>query len=131
MYFYCIIVCGGNLSASNDMQYIKSANYPLDYPHGLDCVWEITASAGYYVILTFDEFHLEDHRQCNYDYVELYEVISNNKTTIAKICSRHGLHRSYNSSGSRMYVKFHSDSSNRYKGYKASYKQGVFVLQYF
>ena len=102
-----------------------STNYPEYYKHYSKCEWEITASDGHLVVLTFLDFALESNDNCGYDYVELSEQVSNNKKVIAKLCGEQGLNKTYRSSGSKMLVKFRSDGSRRLKGFKASFKQGV------
>ena len=46
-----------------------SPNYPDQYPHNTDCVWEISVREGRTVALTFDDFNIESHTTCLYDYV--------------------------------------------------------------
>ena len=94
------------------------------YKHRQNCKWEINASAGKVVILTFKDFHLESNSGCSYDYVKLSEKISNGINVIAKLCAKQGAGKTYRSSGSRMIVNFKSDGSNAYKGFKASFVQG-------
>ena len=94
-------------------------NYPAVYPNRQDCVWEINAPIGYYVVVTFEDFQLESKI---FDYVELSE----NKRHIAKLGLMDGLNKTYRSFASSMLLKFHSDPSGTNRGFKASYKQGVF-----
>ena len=96
-------------------------NYPKKYSNNLDCQWEIHASIGYYVVLTFEDFQLES---VIFDYVELSE----NKRHIAKLGSTDGLFMTYRSFASSMLIKFHSDAYTGYRGFTASYKQGGFKL---
>ena len=115
------------MTASNNVNYFKSKNYPQFYPHYQDCKWEIKATVGFVVELTFKDFLLEKHSNCKYDYLELSEDdVSNNHTVIAKLCSTQGVNKTFYSSGINIRVKFHTDSSNRHKGFLASYKQGGF-----
>ena len=118
---FIIVRCRMILNASNSVQYFRSMNYPDKYPNNQDCEWEIHPSIGYYVILTFEDFQLE---KIYFDYVELSE----NKRHIARLCSTDGLNKTYRSYASRMLIKFHSGSVNSYRGFKASYKQGVCKL---
>ena len=94
-------------------------NYPAKYPNRQDCEWEIHARFGYYVVVIFEDFRLESK---SLDYVELSE----NKRYIAKLGLTDGLNNTYRSFASSMLIKFHSDPSVTYRGFKASYKQGVF-----
>ena len=96
-------------------------NYPKKYSNDLDYQWEIHASIGYYVTLTFEDFQLESSI---FDYVDLSE----NKRHIAKLGSTDGLFKTYRSFASSMLMKFHSDPYTVFRGFKASYKQGGFQL---
>ena len=61
-----------------------SPDYPQHYAHDLDCSWTITVSAGYYIYLHFEHFHLEDGgSHCPYDYVQIFDgsLASNPITT--------------------------------------------------
>ena len=122
MHYYVIIACGGNLDAKNDVQYIKSKNYPATYKQSQDCQFGINASFGYYIAIKFEELKVDAN--CTYAYVELFEQISSKQTLIAKLCSTHGVNKTYQSSGSRMIVKFNLEGRNTSKRFKASFKQG-------
>lgn len=37
-----------------------------------DCDWTIEAESGYQIQLTFLTFHLEEERECSYDFVEVF-----------------------------------------------------------
>ena len=92
--------------------------YPAKYPNKQDCQWEIRPSIGYYVVITFEDFLLENE---DLDYIELSEY----NRHIAKLSSTDGLNKTYRTFTSRMLIKFHSDHYVRYRGFKASYKQGM------
>ena len=118
-----ITVCGGVFVASSKIQYIKSTHYPSTYPNDLDCHWEFRSSAKL-IRLTFQDFNLEADKNCSRDYVELWEIISGKKTIIKKLCSTNGLRKTYRSSISRIFVNFHTDENNGYRGFKASFEEG-------
>ena len=123
----CVIVCGGILNASNNIQYIKTTN-DMTIPHQ-KCQWQINASLGQRILLKFEDFNLGSQLNCSYAYVELSEKISNKKIVIAKLCSTtQGLNKSFYSSGSTMDVSFYSQGLTADKGFKATFKQGVFYL---
>ena len=118
---YIIVPCRTIFNASNSVQYFGSMYYPAKYPNNQDCQWEIRPSIGYYIVVTFEDFLLEGG---GHDYVELSE----NKRHIAKLSSTDGLKKTYRTFASKMLIKFHSDGNKRYRGFKASYKQGGFIL---
>ena len=126
---YIIVRCRMILNASNSVQYFGSMYYPDKYPNNQDCEWEIHPLIGYYVVVTFEDFQLQKTYHCSenrysYEYVELSE----NMRHIARLCSTEGLNKTYRSFTSRMLIKFHSNSEYSYRGFKASYKQGVCKL---
>ena len=123
--FLCdsLTVCGGFFAASSKIQYIKTIHYPSTYPNDLACQWEFRSSAKL-IQLTFQDFNLEADKNCSRDYVELWEIISGNKIIIKKLCSANGLNKTYRSSVSRMFLNFHTDGKNAYKGFKASFEEG-------
>ena len=61
---------------------ITSPNYPGQYPHRRICVWKIRVAEGRRVTLTFDEFDLEAHPRCVYDYVTVGCEYSTSTVTI-------------------------------------------------
>lgn len=48
-----------------------SPNYPNPYDHNAECYWTITVAQGSSILLTFEDFSMENHIQCMYDYVEV------------------------------------------------------------
>ena len=128
MICYIIVPCYVVLEASNSVQYFASMNYPAKYPNYQDCRWQIYASIGHYVVVTFEDFHLHPSRYCSensFDYVQL----SQSWRHIATLCSTDGLNKTYRSFARRMAVTFRSSRfSKTFKGFNASYKQGVFNL---
>ena len=71
--------------------------------------------------VTFEDFQLQTR---DYDYVELSE----NYRPIVKLSSMDGLNKTYRTFASRMLIKFSSNNGGRYRGFKASYKQGMCKL---
>ena len=74
-----LIGCGGVFTdlAGN----ISSQNYPGNYPHNIECYWDIMLPPGYTVIMqnngTFDIESGGDGAACHYDYIEFFDVDSN------------------------------------------------------
>jgi len=46
-----------------------SPNYPDAYPHLTDCIWRIAVAPRHRVVLTFNDFELENATNCRFDYV--------------------------------------------------------------
>ena len=120
------------MHASNDLQYIKLTTYPAEYLRSDDCQWEISTnvSVSQSIVVSFEEFHMEWQSNCTNEYVELSEKIHGSSKIIAKLCSTEGLSKTYHSSGSKIFVRYHSriEGSSAYKGFKISFRQGMFDL---
>ncbi|XP_039305004.1 cubilin isoform X2 [Solenopsis invicta] len=116
--------CGGSLQGRN--REIASPGYPKQYPNNGECAWEIIASNGYHIGLTFvDRFHLETSPNCEKDYVQVFDWIteegnSNNEEwkSIGKVCGRN-TPTPFNSTSNRMKVIFHSNEAVQSDGFRA------------
>ncbi|EGT57861.1 hypothetical protein CAEBREN_01419 [Caenorhabditis brenneri] len=52
---------------------INSPNYPNDYPKGQNCSWHFVTTPGHRLMLTFSTFQVEEHAQCKYDSVSVFD----------------------------------------------------------
>jgi len=50
-----------------------SQNYPNQYPHNTDCVWNIAVIAGRTVVLTLEDMAITGHESCEDDYIVVSE----------------------------------------------------------
>uniref|UniRef100_A0A8C5BSA6 CUB domain-containing protein n=1 Tax=Gadus morhua TaxID=8049 RepID=A0A8C5BSA6_GADMO len=98
--------------------YITSPNYPQQYPNNMDCVWVI--SPGYEVIeLEFLHVELEGS-DCRFDGIQVYDGPSINQRQLGRLC---GNQRStFHSTGKTLTVRFTTDSSQTYQGFRAEYR---------
>ena len=99
---------------------ITSPNYPNNYPNRANCAWKITVPLGFRVQLTFDSFRLESNSRCRYDSVQLHNGPSDLSPLIGKYCGAIKPPVA-SSDGRSMYVRFRSDGSGSYKGFRASF----------
>ncbi|XP_049525516.1 uncharacterized protein LOC119461779 [Dermacentor silvarum] len=108
------------LSPEHSRGVVSSPNFPGAYSNSQRCSVEIQAPAGFRVELRFNEFLLEDHPGCEYDYVEIDEP--DEERSSGRLCGdwsgRVKLLRQY-SHGRRLRVHFVSDFSHAFKGFKA------------
>ncbi|XP_072174323.1 cubilin-like [Diadema setosum] len=113
------IGCGGTFTATSG-----SFSSPSDgnaYPHGAHCVYNIVVDPGLVIRLSFDAFALEDHSNCNYDYVEVYDNgTTPNVTFLGRYCGSTPPH-ALTSTTNRMSVVFSTDGSIALDGFTASY----------
>lgn len=52
---------------------ISSPDYPQEYPKNLNCTWHFVTTPGHRLMLTFSSFQVEEHSQCKYDAVSIYD----------------------------------------------------------
>ena len=64
-----IIVCGGSYFSSTGV--IHSPGWPNNYGHGMECQWVINAPINQQIELNFTRFDLENHTNCEYDFLEV------------------------------------------------------------
>lgn len=62
-------VCGGHFVKLNGV--IKSPNYPDRYTNKRECVWVIEAPNKHRVLLSVQNFEIERHSSCAFDYLEI------------------------------------------------------------
>lgn len=65
------ITCGGRYTADSGI--IFSANYPKNYPNKQNCNWLIQVDHSYVVNVTFQDFDIENSKNCTDDYVQVRE----------------------------------------------------------
>ncbi|XP_030297874.1 deleted in malignant brain tumors 1 protein-like isoform X5 [Sparus aurata] len=109
--------CGGYLYAYS--RSFTSPNYPSAYPHYADCIWYIRP--GYSVIrLQFSSVNIESCGNCGCDSVSVYDGSSTSSRLLGKVCGRNTA--TFYSTGSYLTVRFRTDSSVSYSGFRASYE---------
>lgn len=59
--------CNADLRATFSPQYIRSANFPNNYPNDINCKTHITSLEGTVIELFFHAFSLEDSTDCEKD----------------------------------------------------------------
>ena len=101
--------------------FLTSVNFPLNYLDNFNEETKLEVDAGNFVELTFHEFELErDSRRCRFDFVEIFD----GKGTYAKLCGDDVARGTkFTSKGNELTVRFHSDRSGTYKGFKAAWKE--------
>nr|CAD7397150.1 unnamed protein product [Timema cristinae] len=106
---------------------IESPNFPENYPGDVDCTWNITATQGNKLNLTFSHFELEDSNyymtdssnHCNYDYVEVKAGSGSDPPTqvLGKFCGQ-DIPAPISSATDHIYVHFVTDSFTTYSGFR-------------
>ncbi|XP_043911489.1 deleted in malignant brain tumors 1 protein-like [Protopterus annectens] len=109
--------CGGYLS--NPSGSFSSPFYPGNYPNNARCTWQILVHEGYRVLLIIEDFQLEYHSSCAFDYLAIYD--SYNNSLLGKICGYSNSSYTFMSSSNRMRVQFYTDGSVIARGFYATY----------
>ncbi|XP_018804642.1 PREDICTED: dorsal-ventral patterning protein tolloid isoform X1 [Bactrocera latifrons] len=99
---------------------IYSPNFPDEYPRNTYCFWHFSTVLGHRVQLTFHEFEMENHQECFYDYVALYDGKSENSSTLGIYCGGHEPYAVV-ASTNEMFMVLWTDASLQRKGFRATY----------
>lgn len=64
--------CGGTLTTPSGI--FMSPNYPMPYYRNSECYWLLKSSRGSPFEIQFEQFHLEPHPKCTFDYLAVCTV---------------------------------------------------------
>ncbi|KAM4604952.1 CUB domain-containing protein 2 [Polymixia lowei] len=117
------VKCGGILSASSGN--ISSPNFPGLYPYNVQCAWLIVVAEGSSVLLTFDHFELEYHASCAYDYIKIYNGVSEDEGNLLGTYCGDISPPQFTSSWNVMSILFHSDRHVARRGFAVSYRKDM------
>ncbi|XP_070174131.1 cubilin-like [Littorina saxatilis] len=111
--------CGGILTSPQGI--FTSPNYPSNYDHNDNCAWKISAPEGQRIRLAFTDFSLENHTNCGYDNVEIYNGGLPDSPSIGTFC---GLSppQAFVSQSNEIRVFFKTDVSQAATGFRATYR---------
>jgi len=113
--FFCK-ACGGTVRGRNSGE-ITSPNYPQEYPADVGCTWDITVDKGSKILITFEDFAVEEDSKCSYDRLELKEKRGKKYKTKAKLCGMK-MPRPYKTLSNSVRITFLADESGQEKGFK-------------
>ncbi|KAM9295136.1 tolloid-like protein 1 isoform 1-T1 [Morus bassanus] len=99
---------------------ITSPNWPDKYPSRKECTWEISATPGQRVKLTFNEFEIEQHQECAYDHLEVFDGESEKSPILGRLCGNK-IPDPLMATGNKMFLRFISDASVQRKGFQATH----------
>ncbi|XP_063159632.1 cubilin [Candoia aspera] len=112
--------CGGILATSSGM--FMSPNYPMPYYRNAECYWLLKSSHGSPFEIHFDQFHLESHPYCHFDYLAVYDGNSSNSNMLGKFCGEQ-VPPTVRSTSNNLYIKLRTDGSLSGGGFLARFKQ--------
>ncbi|KAM9308265.1 uncharacterized protein PAF06_012447 [Gastrophryne carolinensis] len=110
--------CGGLLKGLSGQ--FESPGFPQSYDKDMNCTWVIEAPSGYYLILEFVSIVLEGHRNCEYDYVLLYDGIQSDNHVLGRFCGSQHPHQ-VRASSNVVTVIMRSDSTVEFDGFSLRY----------
>jgi len=67
---------------------ILSPNYPNMYGNHDDCGWQIEVDLDHVVELTFEDFDVEPHSNCSYDYVAVFDGANESAPLLLHHCGQ-------------------------------------------
>ncbi|EPY76557.1 tolloid-like protein [Camelus ferus] len=100
--------------------FITSPNWPDKYPSRKECTWEISATPGHRVKLAFSEFEIEQHQECAYDHLEVFDGETEESPILGRLCGNK-IPEPLVATGNKMFVRFVSDASVQRKGFQATH----------
>lgn len=110
--------CGGALTAPRGS--FSSPNFPELYDNNIDCEWIISSSLESKIQLKFTSFELEEHGECQFDYVEVYDGDAIDAPFLGRYCSNN-VPPPVVSTGSTLRIRFIADQSVTRGGFRAEY----------
>uniref|UniRef100_A0A183VCE0 Tolloid n=2 Tax=Toxocara canis TaxID=6265 RepID=A0A183VCE0_TOXCA len=102
---------------------ITSPNFPMDYPKGKTCNWHFVTTPGHRLLLSFEEFALEEHNMCKYDHVEVFDGGDAQAPSLGVFCGN-GVPPDISSSSNQLFLTMVTDASVARRGFKAFYSSG-------
>ncbi|KAL0977979.1 hypothetical protein UPYG_G00164260 [Umbra pygmaea] len=118
----CVAACSGKVELHTERRgVIYSPSWPLNYPPGVNCSWNIQGDRGEVITVSFRNFDLEDSGRCQGDWL----ILSPTWRDEYRVCGSL-LPPPFISSRGRVYIFFHSqiNSSGLAQGFRMSYIRG-------
>uniref|UniRef100_A0A3P9A4R4 CUB domain-containing protein n=1 Tax=Esox lucius TaxID=8010 RepID=A0A3P9A4R4_ESOLU len=100
-------------------------NFPGLYPYNMKCVWLIVVAEGSSVLLTFHQFELEYHDTCSYDYIKIFNGVSEDEGNLLGTFCGNTSPPQFTSSWNVMSVIFHSDRHVAKRGFSVGYRKDM------
>ncbi|XP_066579431.1 cubilin [Amia ocellicauda] len=110
--------CGGELTGTYGS--INSPGYPGNYPPSRDCYWMVNVNPGLLITFVFGTLSIEEHENCNFDYLEIKDGLLPEDPVLGKYCST-SLPAPLQTSGPVAWVHFHSDFTVTDRGFHIMY----------
>merc|ERR1711962_982692 len=99
---------------------VTSENYPENYNNDMDKTYPVEVATGKGIRITFNDFDIESHSSCDYDYVMIKEA--NGNELLNKSCGD-TIPADVTSIQNKVDILFHSDYSVTKKGFKLTWTE--------
>uniref|UniRef100_A0A8C5N1I5 Ovochymase-2 n=1 Tax=Leptobrachium leishanense TaxID=445787 RepID=A0A8C5N1I5_9ANUR len=109
----------GSLAVHFNEGEIQSMNYPNNYVNFANCHWIIHAPKYFNIKLVFWSFDVEACTNCTYDSVKVFQDLAA-EDEIGNFCG-FSIPDSITSSSNIMVIKFNSDATENFKGFRGSF----------
>nr|XP_046226989.1 cubilin [Scatophagus argus] len=100
--------------------YLKSPGWPDIYPHNMDCIIILKAPQNTYISFFFNNFDVESHSSCNFDYLEIRNGSTADSPLIDRLCGS-TLPSPIFPQSNLLYLRFKSDFSHARDGFEATW----------
>ena len=100
---------------------INTPNYPRNYNESKICFWNISTSPGIRIQIKVIDFKLEVSSGCRYDYLQIYDGGSSSANALGPKHCGSTIPIIQISSSNRLYLKWRSDESVHFSGFKISF----------
>lgn len=117
--------CGGDINNAVRGS-IHSPNYPSPYGVNSQCDWRITVSKGSLVQLLFTDMELEEHSDCYFDHIEIFDGRSSAAKSLGKYCTINLVPVPILSSSNEIFIRMVSDINNQGRGFDLKFTTGNF-----
>ncbi|XP_029134023.2 cubilin [Labrus bergylta] len=113
-------IAGCSRTYEQEYGYLKSPGWPDIYPHNMDCTIVLKAPQNSYISFFFNNFDLESHTDCGFDYLEIRNGSTADSPLIDRYCGNTVPSPIFPQSN-QLYLRFKSDFSSARDGFEATW----------
>ena len=95
--------CGGASDSFSGT--FTSPSYPNSYPYDENCVYTVSQISGKFIILTVEEFEIEDSGGCDWDFLEIRDGSSADSRVIGKFCGTN-IPKTLHTTQNKMWIRY-------------------------
>lgn len=111
--------CGGILTSHRGS--LSSPNYPEAYGENAQCAWRITSNQGSTIQIVMADLDMENHPECNYDYLEIFDGRDSSGESFGRFCTQENVPLRIETVGNNAFIRMKSDISNQGRGFNLRY----------